>query len=317
MKGHKNKKAARRFAAAAISLLLWSALISASPRVSAYDDGTLSSLEDYIPDDVRDDLPDGLLSGETDAEDIDAKYIFDKIISYAKDALFPAASLLTTLLGLTVISSSFELLSASISSGKLGACISEITVLFAASEVFVFEAQLEASVSSLITVITTFTTAAAPILAAAELAGGGISGAAVTSYSLLMFSSALELITSYIFVPLYRASLGLAVISAVSFSKNSGAVSVCGFIKRTFTTLLSFAAVIFSAVICCQKSLASASDSFAVRGIKFAAGGSIPIVGGALGDAVTTALSGISIIKSRAGVLGIIVLILTAAPIII
>ncbi|MCD7783474.1 MAG: stage III sporulation protein AE, partial [Firmicutes bacterium] len=53
------------------------------------------------------------------------------------------------------------------------------------------------------------------------------------------------------------------------------------------------------------------------RGIKFAVGSSIPIVGGALGDAITTTAAGVSIIKSHAGTLGIVVLILTSAPVII
>lgn len=283
------------------------------------DDFGYSELEEYIPDDIRDDIPEGLLSGDADAEDLSAGYIFDKIFEYAKEALFPSASLLSTLLGLTVISSSFELFSSEISGGKMKKCVSEIAVLLAAARIFTFELEIMESVSALITVMTTFSGAAAPVLASTELAAGNVSGAAVTSYGLFFFSSALELISSFVFVPLCRACLALAVVSAVSISggAGNGVGYVCGLIKRTFTSLLSAAAMIFSAVICCQTSLSSSSDTLASRGIKFAVGSSIPIVGGALGDAITTTAAGISIIKSHAGTLGIVVLILTSAPVII
>ncbi|MCD7782552.1 MAG: stage III sporulation protein AE, partial [Firmicutes bacterium] len=251
------------------------------------EDFGYSELEEYIPDDILDDIPEGLLSGDADAEDLSAGYIFDKILEYAKGTLFPSASLLSTLLGLTIISSSFELFSSEISGGKMKKCVSEVAVLLAASRVFTFELEIMESVTVLITVMTTFLSAAAPVLASTELAAGNVSGAAVTSYGLFFFSSALELITSFVFVPLCRACLVLAVVSAVSFSGGAGAGigSVCGLIKRTFASLLSAAAMIFSAVICCQTSLSSSSDTLAARGIIFAVGSSIPIVGGALGDA--------------------------------
>ncbi|MCD8315776.1 MAG: stage III sporulation protein AE [Firmicutes bacterium] len=309
----------KHFVVIIIVCVLMSAFAVAVSADGETEDFGYSELEEYIPDDILDDIPEGLLSGDADAEDLSAGYIFDKIIEYAKGTLFPSASLLSTLLGLTIISSSFELFSSEISDGKMKKCVSEVVVLLAASRVFTFELEIMESVTALITVMTTFSSAAAPVLASTELAAGNVSGAAVTSYGLFFFSSALELITSFVFVPLCRACLALAVVSAVSFSGGAGdgIGSVCGLIKRTFTSLLSAAAMIFSAVICCQTSLSSSSDTLASRGIKFAVGSSIPIVGGALGDAITTTAAGISIIKSHAGTLGIVVLILTSAPVII
>ena len=72
-----------------------------------------------------------------------------------------------------------------------------------------------------------------------------------------------------------------------------------------------------SAVLAFQGIISKSADSLAIKGIKFAVGSFIPIVGSAVNEALSTIAGGIGAIKAATGVVGAVaVCLLAALPII-
>ena len=68
--------------------------------------------------------------------------------------------------------------------------------------------------------------------------------------------------------------------------------------------------IAFSCVLTFQSIVAKSADSVLFKGVKFALSSIIPVVGSAVGDAVTTVKGSISVIKSSVGTIGAIAVLL-------
>lgn len=299
-----------------IAALLFAVLFLTVP--AAADDGIMDELEGRLPEEVRPYLPEGL--DDASASDVmrltGADYIFGVIGDMLKEALLPASGFLSVMLGTVLISSAVGVMSRDISGGKMAPAVSMIMTLALAVYITGTLERLVGEISAFACSVSTFCGAMVPMMAGLLSASANTAGAAVTSSGLLFFSSAVEYVVTYIFIPLFRIGTALAVISSVS-GPESGAGSICGMIKKAFCWLLAGAAMIFSTVLSYQTELAAAADTAAARSVKYAVGSAIPVVGGALGDAVRTAAAGLSVIKSGAGTVGIIALILLTLPLLI
>ncbi len=304
-------------------IFVFAALLSLSMLVlpvaaEGADEGR--TIGDIFPDDAAEFLPDRLVSEDDSADDVaeltGADKVFGMIGDMIGEALLPAAGFFSAVLGTVLVSSAIGILSRDVSGGRLYPAVSMITCLLLSVYVISAEEKLADAISTFAVSLSTFTTATVPMMAGLLSASANTSGAAVTSSGLLLFSSAAEYIVTYIFIPIFRLGLAFAVISSVSGS-GSSAVGICGAIKRTFSWLAAGAATIFSTVIGYQTELAAAADTAAARGVKYAVGSAIPVVGGALGDAVRTTAAGLSVIKNAAGALGITAVIALFAPVFI
>ncbi len=271
-------------------------------------DITKKDLTDAVPPSVKDRLPEEILAGdEITPESFGLEYVFGELTDEFSSALVPAVSSLSTLLGMLILSSSAKLFCPDRSDA-----VSVISSAVIGVYVITTEITTASAVENFAAVTSTFVTSLTPLLFSLHTATANTASAAVTSAGFLFFSAVTEFISTYIFIPIYKACLGFSVINAVS-----GGVSarVFDIIKRIFTLAISALALIYITVLSYQTSLAAATDTLASRSVKFVLSSSVPIVGGALGDAVRTTAAGIGVIKSASGALGIAVMILLAAPV--
>ena len=285
------------------------------------DDFGLSGIFDNLPPQVKAELPDIINNNDAglDIEKINEQagfsYIFDKLLSALKAALLPAAKTFSSLLGILLISSAMGVFSRDISGGKLSPLLSLVSCLTICLTAFVTQSGIEVEVSLFVGSLTAFSAALIPVLGGIMLTSTNALGAGVAVSGLLIFTTALQYVCTYIFIPLYRVCLGLSIISATCGAA-SGSLRLCELIKKVFTVTATCAAVVFTAVLTYQAQLAAVADSVAARSVKFTVSSAIPVVGGALGDAVRVAASGLSVIKSEAGIAGLLVIILLAAPVV-
>lgn len=93
--------------------------------------------------------------------------------------------------------------------------------------------------------------------------------------------------------------------------------SISAFFKKFIQITLSVFSAIFTGLLAVKGSLAASGDSVAVKGIKTLVGSTVPIVGSALGDGLTSVLGSISLIKSTVGIFGILVIALINMPVIL
>ncbi|MEG2396562.1 MAG: hypothetical protein RSB11_05955 [Oscillospiraceae bacterium] len=145
-----------------------------------------------------------------------------------------------------------------------------------------------------------------------------MSGAPATSfvYSGIVLSIAeiLEAFCSKYFIGIAFIILSINIISAIN--TNFDSEKITSLLKKIFVICLSLFATIFVGMLTLKGMLASSADGVAVKGIKLMAGNVLPIIGSAIGDAYTSILGSLSLVKNTFGVFGIFVILLINLPVI-
>lgn len=134
------------------------------------------------------------------------------------------------------------------------------------------------------------------------------------SFSILL-SSLISNIADKILVPLLGGILSFTIISSISNEQYQG--KILKTIRSFIVIVLSFFSTIFTGLLTTQSILSYSSDSLLIKGIKFASGTFVPIVGSGVGDAISSIFSSFIIMKNTLGVFVIIVIIMINLPIII
>lgn len=141
-----------------------------------------------------------------------------------------------------------------------------------------------------------FLLACVPVLAGILLAAGEPTKAA--SYQMLMTAAGngIALLSAYFLVPLINCFLALSLVSAVSPGVRLG--GLCDMFARAAKWVLGFCMAVFSGLLAVHSLVATAADSAASRAVKFAVSSFVPVVGGALGEALHTVSGCVSLLKS-------------------
>ena len=146
-----------------------------------------------------------------------------------------------------------------------------------------------------------------------------LSGKAVTAASmsalLLAASEAVAYISSYAILPLMGGYLSISISTGVSpLLENSGIAEGIKKVSSWFMTLIS---TLFIGVLSIQTVVNSAADGLTLKTAKFILGTSVPIVGGALSEAVSTDSASMGLLKSSIGIYGVVALAVILLPIIL
>lgn len=154
-----------------------------------------------------------------------------------------------------------------------------------------------------------------PIMTAAIIATKN-PAMAFTYNSFTVFLSAVIATTAdKILVPVISCMLSFNVLS--SFSLEAYRTRVIRTIKRLIIIAISLFSTVYTGVLTTQSVLASSSDSVMLKGIRFISGTFIPIVGGGVGDALSSVFSSFLIMKNTFGVFIIVAIILINLPVMI
>ena len=151
-----------------------------------------------------------------------------------------------------------------------------------------------------------------PITASLYALGGSPASGAAASSGLSLFMNILSILCTKVILPLLQTSFALSLTGAIPSGINLSAVS--NFIKSLSTTLLAFIFTLLGFVLYFQTAVASASDGFFTRSVKFASGVFIPVIGGMLGDAAKTVMSSVSVIKGTVGTAGVVIILSVVIP---
>ncbi len=151
-----------------------------------------------------------------------------------------------------------------------------------------------------------------PVMAALHAFGGTVTASAASSSALTVFLSVLSVICTSVVLPLLRIAFALCLSGAMPGSINLSSVTTL--VKNTATTLMAFIFTALGFVLYLQTMVASASDSFIIRSIRFASGVFVPVIGAMLGDASRTVLASVSVIKGTVGAVGAVLVLSAVLP---
>ena len=151
-----------------------------------------------------------------------------------------------------------------------------------------------------------------PVSASLYVAGGNPGAAAASESALLLFLTVLQTLCTRVVLPLVRVCFALGLSSAFP-----GGADVSPFgsaIKNAASTVLAFLFSMLGFVLYTNTSAAATADGLAYRGIRFASGAFIPVIGGALGEASRTAIAAVSAVKGVAGAAAAVAVLAAVIP---
>ena len=160
--------------------------------------------------------------------------------------------------------------------------------------------------------LTSLVNGVTPLACALTAASGNLHGAAVGRAALMLLYALFENLYTILLLPSVRVSFCLALVGNIGGLFRLDAWGNC--IRRLFTWCLALLGVALSFVIGVQNVIARSADSLTMRTVKFALGSFIPLVGGALSDALGTAVSSLRLIRSGCGVVCMAAILLMSIP---
>lgn len=151
-----------------------------------------------------------------------------------------------------------------------------------------------------------------PIYAGIMLAGGGTAAAAGSQ---TMVFGAAQLIGRCADTMLVPAAGGMMALSAVSglFTE----LRLDGFLRalhRTVNWILGVGMALFSGLLTLSGAVSSATDSMAMRTTKLMTASFVPVVGGAVSEALSSVLACVGVLRATVGVYGAIAMAATLLP---
>lgn len=278
---------------------------------SQYRSSGADKLPDALPESVKDQLsdididsPEGL-----DSEKIGLKYVFGKIVdSVSEKYKVPFASgctLLAVLLLGSAAGSSFKGNKA-LRYALCAAMISASAIPVSGTIISAAEALKSAGV---------FMLAFVPAFTAILCASGKTLTAAGYSAVMLAVSEGISWLCSFVLVPLSGVQLSLGIGGALMPDISTD--SIIKTIKKISNWFLGLASTVLLGVLSIQTSISSASENLSAKTAKFIVGTTVPVVGNAVSEALSTVKGCINLLRSSVCVYGIIAVALIILPLII
>lgn len=146
----------------------------------------------------------------------------------------------------------------------------------------------------------TFLMTFVPVFAALTASCGMPASAALYTGFFLTGALAASALIGGVLVPLLKIYIALDIAGGLS-----GAVDLsglCRVLSRFLRWALGLIATMFGAVLSLQSILARGADSVALRTGKFLVGSGVPVIGGAVADAIGTVYAGLQVVRGTAGV---------------
>lgn len=262
------------------------------------------------PDEADDFLDDNDISIDNpeSASQIGVGDWFDYILNLAKDFLSSPLKLLGALLLVIVFTSvATGILN---SNAKLINIISIISVLSCTAILFETISNCIESVSNTISNLSIFIASYVPIFSSIIATCGNASSGVSYYVLVLLLCEVITFVINYILVPFLSFSLASSIVESINPN-----LSVNGFSKGLLSVAkwtLGLVTTIFIGVTSIQSIIGTSVDTVGVKAAKFAASSMIPVVGGAMSDAYSTMMGSLSLIKSSVGVIGIVIILVTA-----
>ncbi len=304
----------RKIVAATLTVLAILSLTALT--VAAYDpNDALGDVRGYIPPELDslvnkftngDITPDGVIGALNFTTAFD--YLANLFKTAVREALRPLCVLLTTV----VLSAVMTVLRQAIKSDALTSALGYMATLCAALSVYSALDGLVTSGVEQLRRLDILMKSMLPIMTALYAAGVNITAAAVTNAGMTAALTLLEAVLTDILLPLVKLCFVFALLGGLCDSVDVSGVG--DMVRRWFTTALALVMTIFSGMMAYQNRLALATDSIAARTVRFAASNLIPMVGGAVGEAVRALGGSLSLIRATVGVLGVVGVALLMLP---
>ncbi|MCL2638521.1 MAG: stage III sporulation protein AE [Oscillospiraceae bacterium] len=151
-----------------------------------------------------------------------------------------------------------------------------------------------------------------PVFAGVMAVAGQLTTASVFSVSVITAGQVFTYITSMILTPLVSCILGVS--AAGSLTPDLKIEALAQTIQKVVIWTLGLLVVLFTGLLSLQSFISGSADTVALKAAKFAVSNSVPFVGGAVSDALSTVRGSVNILRNSTGTFGIIAGLIIVAP---
>jgi stage III sporulation protein AE len=275
-----------------------------------------TALPEAIPPELESLLPDGLFSEDAEAalaataELTDWRYLLNTVAAAVGLGLEDMARLFCVLMGLILLAAVCGRLREGLGgSGEIfGFCL----------RLTVYTAIVLQTVGAVETVQTyfdrllTLTGGMIPVMGTLYALGGNLGRAAVSHELMTVFLGICQYVSATVTPPLCALCVSFSLMDALGTRLTLSPLAEQ--IKRWFTSLLGLVMFLLSLALSTQSVLVGKADTLGMRGIKYAVGNAIPVVGGAVAGSLSAVSAGIGLLRGVCGVAGILLVALLLLP---
>lgn len=208
-------------------------------------------------------------------------------------------TILTSLIGVILLSSLLDSLKTNFNQLTYEHIFAIISVICISGIIIQPISNLILQVQTLIEQVSQFLLGFIPVYVGLLQVSGKPISATVYSTSFIGVIQIISRISVTVLVPLLGIYLAFCLIGATSTQINT--IGIAKSVKTTVITSLSFLLTLFVALLTMQGGIATASDSVSLKTAKFVAGNFLPVVGSAIGDAMSSVQGCLGLIKSTIG----------------
>ena len=275
-----------------------------------------ADLADSLPPEISDLLPDGLFSESLEealtatAELTDWRYLLNALLSAVGLRLDAMVGLLCTLIGLILLAAVLGRLREGLgSSGEIPGFCLRLTLYTA---IVVQTAGTVETVRLFYDRLTTLTGGMIPVMGALFALGGNMGRAAVNAELLMVFLAVCQYISTTVTPPVCAVCMSFSLMDALGVKLTLALLG--DRIKKWYASLLGLVMFLLSLALSTRSELAGRGDTRGMRGVKYAVGNMIPMVGGAVAGTLSTVAAGVTALRGICGVSGIILVALLLLP---
>ena len=249
-----------------------------------------------LPDDAADILTGHGVTPEGGAENVGASDILGEIVNALKDSAVKPLRMFGALFAVTLLSVVLTNFGGVQVYRLVTASAAAVTVsVYLGSVVETAQTALHAAADFMLTYI--------PVAAGVTAAGGHTASAAVYSSVTVGAIQLLAWLIPTAVIPLTSCILGISAASCIGGVADLDKLGEG--IKKAVTWGLGLIMTLFLGILSVQTVITASADNAAMKALKFTISNSVPIVGGAVSDALTTVKGSIAVLKSGVGSFGI------------
>lgn len=246
------------------------------------------------------------------SEKIGITYWLGKIWDELSAILLPSLQTASVIIGMLILVSSLHLLSENIGGSSFGKMFELCCDICIASVIVSVAENLIGTASAYLDRLCGLMNVLIPVTEAVYLMEASISQLTVHKAAMLLYIGITSNLNNLVLKPLFGILFGFAVSGTVF--QQFGLSGFIDGIKKFVMTVISVFTMVFSFILGLQTVLAKSADSLGLKTARLALGSFVPIVGGTLSEALTTVKEGFGVIRSVAGVGGIVVILLLILP---
>lgn len=287
-----------------ITVIVFGMCVSFKSYAQEYDYG-VNELNEAVPDEAKEYLEENNISADgSGIAELSLEKILNDLMEIISSNIKQPALMFMALLAVIILTSVLGSLSDSTDNSSTGQVFTIVSALTTAIVISSYLSNALNGINGAISSASSFMLTYIPVIAGVIAVGGHASTAAVFSSVMMISIQILSQITTSVLFPLTSCLMGIS--AAGGLNKDLKIDRLGEGLKKIVIWGLGLIMTIFIGFLTLQSSITASSDSVALRAARFAVSTSVPFVGGAVSDALSTIKASVELLKTGIGSFGIL-----------